>query len=146
MAATSPNSALLLGVSSTAAAQRARVAAAAQVLEDRKASALAAERYEDCAVLRDALVPLRAQSAGEQQPLEAALLAALRGRDAPAPTSSTSPLYPHLRSAAWRADNRYFSAEVDLLALPPVEEEPHGEVRLRQHLRRHGMGITALLS
>jgi hypothetical protein len=123
--ATSPNSALLLGVSSTAAAQRARVAAASQVLEDRKASALAAERYEDCAVLRDALVPLRAQGAeGVQQPLEAALLAALRGRDAPAPTSGTSPLHPRLRSAAWRADNRYFSAEVDLLALPPVEEEP----------------------
>ena len=57
----SPNSALLLGVGCSAEAQRARIAAAVQALEEKKAAALAAERYEDCATLRDALVPLRAQ-------------------------------------------------------------------------------------
>ena len=54
----SPNSALLLGVG-TAAVQRARLEAAVARLEARKALALADERYEECATLRDALVPLR---------------------------------------------------------------------------------------
>mgnify|MGYP007125039995 CR=1 FL=1 len=116
----SPNSALLLGVGCAVEAQRARIAAAAQILEEKKALALAAERYEDCAVLRDALVPLRAQGAdGELAPPgEAALLAALCRTSAAVPAAGASSLHPQLRCTAWRADNRYFSAEVDLLALP----------------------------
>jgi len=112
----SPNSALLLGVG-TAAVQRARLEAAAARLEARKALALADERYEECATLRDALVPLReaagADNAGLPPLGEAALLAALGGA-----ASGGSPLHPRLRCATWRVDNRYFSAEVELLSLP----------------------------
>ena len=116
----SPNSALLLGVGCTVEAQRARIAAAAQILEENKKLALAAERYELCAALRDALVPLRAQEANGElaPPGEAALLTALCRSAAAVPPAGASSLHPQLRCTAWRADNRYFSAEVDLLALP----------------------------
>ena len=120
----SPNSALLLAVG-TASAQRARLTVAIQILEAEKASALADERYERCATLRDALVPLKSTAAGGDAelppPSEGALVAALGG--AGQPTSNASSLHPSLRCSAWRADNRYFSAEIDLLALS-LEEPP----------------------
>lgn len=116
--APSPNSALLVGAGCSIEAQKARIAAAAQILEQNKSAALAAERYEECALLRDALVALRAEGAELAPPGEAALLVALRGPDKPAHQVGTSPLHPQLRCTAWCADNRYFNAEVDLLALP----------------------------
>lgn len=121
--AASPNSALLVGAGCTAAAQRARIDAAVRILEEAKASALAAERYEECATLRDALVPLRARGADDEMapPGEAALLAALCGEDAPMPQAGFSSLHPQLRCTAWRAENRYFSADVDLFTLPLQE-------------------------
>ena len=123
-AAPRPNSALLVGVG-TAAAQRARLDAAVQILEADKVAALAAERYEHCVTLRDVLVPLKAAAAAavaELPPLgEGALIAALGGTGEPA--SGASSLHPSLRCSAWRADNRYFSADVDLLALP-LEQPP----------------------
>eukprot|EP01043_Picozoa_sp_COSAG02_P007048 COSAG02_NODE_207_length_29119_cov_41.071365_13_plen_699_part_00 len=128
MAPSSPNSALLLGVGCSAEAQRARIAAAVEVLEEKKAAALAAERYEDCAKLRDALAPLRAQGSDGAlaPPGEVALRDALCGADAPAPAVGATSLHPQLSCTAWRADNRYFSAEVDLLALP-VQDPPAWE-------------------
>ena len=69
------------------------------------------------------LILSRAQLAGGAlaPPGEAALRAALCGSDAPAPASGALSLHPQLRCTAWRADNRYFSAEVDLLSLPVQE-------------------------
>lgn len=125
-----PNSALLLSLG-TVAGQHRRLEAAAVALERRKAEAAAAERYEECAALRDALKPLRgmataagggggAEEAGRPQlpPLcEGPLLAALGCAPVPKPErrqlwgelpAPGSEIHPRMRVAPWQVDNKYF--------------------------------------